>query len=53
MRTTKVRSAPARPDPPFAYLPPPLIGKGRDYAFPGAVDALKINAETFDFEPSA
>ena len=27
------------------------ISKGRDYAFSGAVDALKINAETYDFEP--
>jgi len=27
------------------------ITKGRDYAFSGAVDALKINDEVFDFEP--
>ena len=27
------------------------IGKGRDYMFSGAVDALVINDETFDFEP--
>jgi hypothetical protein len=27
------------------------IGKGRDYAFSGAVDSLVINTEKFDFEP--
>ena len=27
------------------------IGKGRDFAFSGAVDALVINNKTFDFEP--
>lgn len=27
------------------------ISKGADYAFSGAVNALKINAETYDFEP--
>ena len=27
------------------------IGKGRDYAFSGAVDALRINDDVFDFEP--
>lgn len=28
------------------------FGKGRDYAFTGAVDALQINDTTFDFEPN-
>ncbi len=27
------------------------ITKGRDYAFTGAVDALVLNATTYDFEP--
>jgi hypothetical protein len=27
------------------------VNKGRDYAFSGAVDALTINSEVFDFEP--
>jgi hypothetical protein len=27
------------------------VGKGRDYAFSGAVDALRINDQVFDFEP--
>ena len=27
------------------------ITKGRDYAFSGAVDALRINNQVFDFEP--
>jgi hypothetical protein len=27
------------------------IGKGRDFAFSGAVDALRINDQVFDFEP--
>ncbi len=27
------------------------IGKGRDYAFSGAVDTLRINNQVFDFEP--
>lgn len=27
------------------------VGKGRDYMFSGAVDALVINTRTFDFEP--
>ena len=27
------------------------INKGKDYAFSGAVDALVINNQTFDFEP--
>jgi len=29
-----------------------LIGKGRDYAFSGAVDGLIINDQLFDFEPT-
>jgi len=28
------------------------FGKGRDFAFSGAVDQLVINAQTFDFEPN-
>ena len=27
------------------------LGKGRDYAFSGAIDALQINSTTYDFEP--
>ena len=27
------------------------VGKGRDHAFAGAVDGLRINDEVFDFEP--
>ena len=27
------------------------VGKGRDFAFSGAVDSLVINSEKFDFEP--
>jgi hypothetical protein len=27
------------------------VTKGRDYAFSGAVDALRINNQVFDFEP--
>ncbi|MGH3356419.1 MAG: hypothetical protein ACRDOJ_11025, partial [Nocardioidaceae bacterium] len=27
------------------------ISKGRDFAFSGAVDALNINGDVFDFEP--
>jgi hypothetical protein len=27
------------------------VGKGRDFAFSGAVDALRINNQVFDFEP--
>jgi hypothetical protein len=25
--------------------------QGKDYAFSGAVDALRVNGEVFDFEP--
>lgn len=28
------------------------VGKGKDYAFHGAVDALEINDQTIDFEPN-
>jgi hypothetical protein len=27
------------------------VTKGRDYAFQGAVDGLRINGTTYDFEP--
>jgi hypothetical protein len=28
------------------------IGKGRDFAFSGAVDAFQFNGKTYDFEPT-
>jgi hypothetical protein len=27
------------------------VGKGRDYAWQGAVDGLRINSTIYDFEP--
>jgi hypothetical protein len=36
---------------PSATLYSVHIGKGRDYAFSGAVDALQIGSTTYDFEP--
>jgi hypothetical protein len=35
---------------PYATLFSVQITKGRDNAWQGAVDALRINAEVFDFE---
>ena len=36
---------------PDATLYTVQVGKGRDYAFSGAIDALQINSTTYDFEP--
>ncbi len=36
---------------PSATLYTVQVGKGRDYAFSGAVDALQIGSTTYDFEP--
>ena len=36
---------------PDATLYTVQLGKGRDFAFSGAVDALVINNDTYDFEP--
>jgi hypothetical protein len=37
--------------PPDSLILSVQVGKGRDFAFSGAVDSLVINNEKFDFEP--
>ncbi len=46
-----VKAALAADGDPAATIYTVQITKGRDYAFSGAVDALVINAKTWDFEP--
>jgi hypothetical protein len=51
-QTTFCTFAQAKAAFPDAVIDSIAVTKGRDFSFSGAVDALVVNAQTFDFEPT-